>query len=238
MPRHHVLLDSNVIAAHYAPKSTKNATLATRATALLTGSSPDLEIKFLTPNFCIAEVFAVFEKYRWGHTWNKQVKKANTLTNAEFASARDGFRNAIHNGAKILQADLNRYHVLCADLISPINNAYKINRVRGGAVAKEKAKRTVPAKTFDMLFVAMGIWLSNQLGRNNLTLVTADQRICDVVIRAQSTGLSKAIQDHLTAIATGLGLTYSADIYPEALDLAHATKAELRAQFPTWAPAW
>src|SRR5690606_6398794 len=117
-------------------------------------------------------------------------------------------------------------------------NAYKINRVRGGPIAKEKAKRTVPARTFDMLFVAMGIWLSNQFGKENLTLITGDERICDVVLRAQAAGLSQAIRDHLTAIAGNLGLTYSANLYPTVIDLAHATKGELRARFPAWTPAW
>ena len=81
------------------------------------------------PNFCIAEVFAVFEKYRWGHTWNKQVKTA--LTPKQFTDSRAKFRKAIHNAAEILQVDLNRYHILAVDLVSPVNNAYKIKRDRG-----------------------------------------------------------------------------------------------------------
>ena len=141
MARHYVLLDACVAAAHFAPKSTASANLRARATTLLTSSSPDVAIKFLMPNFCIAEVFAVFEKYRWGRTWNKQVNAARTLTPKQFNSSRTAFRAAIHNGAQILQVDLNRYHILAVDLVSPVNNAYKIKRDRG------KRKNVSPAKT-------------------------------------------------------------------------------------------
>jgi hypothetical protein len=137
MPRHYILLDACVPAAHYAPKSTRSATLSARSTILITGASPQCDVKFLIPNFCIAEVFAVFEKYRWGRTWNRHVSRANTLSANEFMAARTEFSDSIHNASKILQVELNRYHILSVDLISPVNNAYKISRVRGGTVARQ-----------------------------------------------------------------------------------------------------
>lgn len=233
MPRHYVLLDANVPAAAFAPKTTGNQTLLARASAMLKGSTPDFDVKFLMPNFCIAEAFAVFEKYRWGRTWNAHVKAINTLTPTEFVNARAGFRSAIHNASGILQVELDRYHVLCVDLISPVNNAYKINRNRGG-----KKKPSRPGSTYDMLIAAMGIWLAQQHGRGNFTIVTGDQRLADVLYRARSVALSRAISTHLTDTAASLGLTYGPDLYPEAIDLAHASKAELRARFPNWTPAW
>lgn len=233
MPRHYVLLDANVPAAHFAPKSTGNRTLLARAAAMLSGATPNFDVQFLIPNFCIAEVFSVFEKYRWGRTWNTHVKPANTLTPTEFAGARAGFRLAIHNASGILQVELDRYHVLCVDLISPVNNAYKISRNRGG-----RKKQSRPGSTYDMLIAAMGIWLAQQHGRENFTIVTGDQRLADVLYRARSAALSQAIKAHLTGTAASLGLTYGPELYPEVLDLAHASKAELRARFPNWAPAW
>jgi hypothetical protein len=56
--------------------------------SLLTGASPNLDVRFLIPNFCIAEVFAVFEKYRSDRAWNKQVKKSHVLSQREFDDAR------------------------------------------------------------------------------------------------------------------------------------------------------
>lgn len=238
MTRHYVLLDACVPAAHYAPKSTHNATLIKRATTLLTGMSPEIEVRFMIPNFCIPEVFAVFEKYRWGHTWNTHVKRKSTLTPAEFVRARQDFSTAIHNGEKILQIELDRYHVLCVDLISPINNAYKIKRVGGKATSRNKARNTRPASTYDMLVAAMGIWLSQQHGPANLTVVTGDERLSNVVDRAKSFKLAAPIRKHLTEIASRLGLKYGPDLYPKVIDLNHATKAELRNRFRSWDPAW
>ena len=238
MSRHYVLLDACVPAAHYAQKSTQNVTLLERATSLLTGKSPDVDIRFLIPNFCIAEVFSVFEKYRWGRTWNKHVKIGNMLNSAEFKAARRDFSEAIHNGSKILQLELDRYHILCVDLVSPINNAYKINRNRGSKAARERAKRVNPASTYDMLVAAMGIWLAQQHGPENFTVVTGDERLTDVLARARSAKRSVPMRAHLTHIAARLGLKYSAEIYPHVIDLAHAKKADLRARFPNWEPAW
>lgn len=233
MQRHYVLLDANVPAAMFAAKTTGNQTLRSRAAALLSGSAPDFDVQFLIPNFCIAEVFAVFEKYRWGRTWNPHVKPANTLTQIEFETARAGFRSAIHNASGILQVELDRYHVLCVDLISPVNNAYKIKRNRGG-----KKKQSRPGSTYDMLIAAMGIWLAQQHGRENFTVVTGDQRLADVLYRAKSVALSQTIKAHLTDTAAALGLTYGPSLYPEVIDLAHASKTELKTRFPNWNPAW
>lgn len=238
MPRHYVLLDACVPAAFYAPKSSHNATLVSRANVLLSGSSTDIQTQYFIPNFCIPEVFSVFEKYRWGKTWNKHVKPGNSLTPAEFKSARERFGYAIHNGSKILQVELDRYHVLCVDLISPINNAYKINRTRGGKASRDRAKSTSPASTYDMLVAAMGIWLAHQHGMDNFTIVTGDERLTNVLSRARSTALSTPLRAHLNEMAARLGLAYSADLYPKAIDLAHASKSELRTRFPNWSLDW
>jgi hypothetical protein len=238
MSRHYVLLDACVPAAYYAPKSTQSATLVARAKVLLEGSTPNTDVRFLIPNFCIPEVFAVFEKYRWGRTWNRHVKASNTLTPRQFSDARGAFGEAIHNGSKILQVELDRYHVLCVDLISPINNAYKINRVRGSKHTKQKAKSVSPASTYDMLVAAMSIWLAHQHGTDNFTLVTGDERLFNVLNRARSVALSGPMRAHLAANATRVGLNYSPNLYPRVIDLAHAAKSELQSRFPNWSAPW
>ena len=225
MPRHYVLLDASVAAAHYAPKSTTSANLKDRATKLLTGSASGIEVQFLIPNFCIAEVFAVFEKYRWGRTWNKHVKTGNTLTKKEFTTARKQFADAIHNAKKILQIDLNRYHILCIDLVSPINNAYRIKRDRSSK------KNVYPASTYDMQIVSMGIWLQHMLGHADFTIVTGDERLAAVVRRAKSVKLGKGIKIHLTGVASKLSLAYSPNLYPTVLNLTQASKADMEEEF-------
>lgn len=232
MKRHFVLIDACVAAAHFAPKSTQSTNLRQRASTLLTGSSATMDVRFLIPNFCIAEVFAVFEKYRWGRTWNKHVKPAHVLTPREFAKARQHFGTAIHNGAKILQVELNRYHILCVDLVSPINNAYKIKRDRGAK------KNVTPAKTYDVLIVAMSVWLKNQYGEGSFTLVTGDERMQLVVERAKSARISRPMKMHLTEMAQRVGLQYGRDLYPTVINLTSGGKSVLRERFADWAPAW
>lgn len=187
------------------------------------------DVQLLVANFCIAEVFSVFEKYRWGSGWNPHLKKLKTkLTPTEFDQSRLDFRNAIHNGAKVVQVELNRYHVLCMDLVSTINHAYRIRR------DYKKKQYIVPANTYDMLLMAMAIWLRHVHGGENFTLVTGDDRICAVVGRAKSIKLNKDIQSHLSTIATSLGLTYSPDLYPDVLNLKSCTQTALRSRFSWW----
>jgi hypothetical protein len=232
MAKHHILVDACVAAAHFAPKTTASANLKARSAALMMGRATSYDVRLLIPSFCIAEVFAVFEKYRWGRTWNKQVSAANALTPTEFQLAREYFRDAIHNGSVLLQWDVNRYHILCVDLIAPVNNAYKILRSR-------KKKRTPsPASTYDMLIVAMGIWLQHQLGPDDFTLVTGDDRIRQVVSRARSTSLNNAIRGHLQDIAESLGLRYGPALYPSVVNLVNAKRSEIEARLPDWFPAW
>lgn len=239
MPRHYVLLDACVPAAHYAPKSTTSINLRERSRALLTGHSNTRDIRFLIPSFGIAEVFAVFEKYRWGQTWNRQVSDANCLTPTEFRHARRDFGAAIHNGRTILQLELNRYHVLCVDLVSPINNKYKFNRDRRKATGgKSGRKPPLPFSTADALLISMGIWLKHLVGDGSLTLVTGDARITNVVARAKSEKLALPMKRHLSAVAGNVGLTFGPAIYPDVVNLIGATKGEMAEAFPDWVPQW
>ena len=228
--RHQVLVDANVVAAHFSEKTTRSVRLKERSRKLLTGTSPDVDVQFLIPNFCIAEVFAVLEKYRWGRTWNPHVK--TYLTPTEFEEAREAVQDAIHNGKLLLQCELNRYHVLAVDLLAPINHAYQIRRPRG------RQRRIYPAATADMLIGAMGIMLQKQMGPEGLTIVTGDRRLSDVLERAKSVALSQPMKDHLTEIADSLGLTYGPDLYPAVINLLDNSKVELRKRFPSWTPAW
>ncbi len=232
MPRHYSLVDACVAAAHFAPKTTQSAKLKARSTAVFTGHSQHCDVRLLIPNFCIGEVFAVFEKYRWGRTWNKHVKPANTLTTAEFTTARKTFHDAIHNGATVLQVELNRYHILCIDLVAPVNNAYKIVRSRG------TKKNPTPASTFDMQLVAMGIWVKRLFGDADFTVVTGDERIATVGRRARSVNLGQPMKAHLSAVAKQLGLTYGPTLYPEVINLTRCRKQDLDARFPGWSVPW
>jgi hypothetical protein len=229
--RLHILIDACVAAAFFAPKTTRSKHLRNRSKTLIESATADADVSILIPNFCIAETYSTFEKYCWG-TWNKHVKRSNRLTKPQLKKAQDAFGGAIHNGKTILQHELNRYHVICVDLISPINAHYKIVRDR------TKKKNVVPASSFDMLFISMGIWLQKQLGREHFVMATGDERIEQIVRRARSEKLSKPMKDYLKSKAKLLSMNYNPDIYPTVIDLIHATKPQLRIAFPNWDVDW
>jgi len=178
-------------------------------------------------------VFAVFEKYRWGRTWNRQVKERNTLTPTQYANARKTFKEAIRNGSKIMQVDLNRYHVLCSDLVAPINAKYQIRRK-----SANKQPKKVPAGAFDVLILAMSIWLQEQHGKDSFVVATGDSRLADVAARAKSESLAGVLRGHLKGIAESLGFEYEPGLYPEVVNLVHCKKGELDNHFPDWQPRW
>lgn len=227
-----MLIDACVAAAFFAPRTTRSSHLVNRAASLLRGTSSAFEPQFLIPSFCIGETFAVFEKHRWGASWNRHVNAKTRLTPGKFRVARDEFHKAIHNGTKLLQVELNRYHVLCLDLIAPINAAYRIKRDR------TVKKNVNPASTYDLLVVAMGIWLQRQHGAEEFLIATGDERVASVVKRAKSESLGQPMRNHLSAVARQIGLTYGPEIYPRVVDLVHARKADLEAVLPDWNQEW
>ena len=91
---------------------------------------------------------------------------------------------------------------------------------------------------YDLLFVAMGVWLQRQHGAENVVLVTGDQRIAAITRRAKSPKLAKPIKRHLRSVARSLGMKYSPAIYPTVVDIAHPPKKELEAALPDWSEPW
>lgn len=232
MQKRYILVDAGIAAAAFAPKTTRSQKLVSRSATLLLGKSSMFDAQLLIPNFCIGETFAVFEKYRWGAKWNKHVNPAMKLTPSEFRSARKYFHDAIHNGTRLLQVALDRYHILCLDLVAPINAAYRIKRDRG------KKKYVSPAGTYDLTLLAMGIWLQKQFGEATFMIVTGDERLALVSKRAKSVALSQAMKAHLSHVASTMSMAYGPDIYPQVLDIARCSRADLHAALPDSTPAW
>jgi hypothetical protein len=208
LAKKYILIDACVAAAAFAPQTTRSTHLVHRSTTLLNGRSTAVEPQFLIPNFCIGEAFAVLEKYRWGASWSRHVNPKTRLTHRSFQTARKEFHEAIHNGTRLHQVELNRYHILCLDLIAPINAAYRIKRDR------KRKKNVNPASTYDLLFVAMAIWLQRLHGAADFVADTGDERVALVVKRAKSVKLGRPMRTHLAGVASGIGLAYGPDIYP------------------------
>jgi hypothetical protein len=86
----------------------------------------------------------------------------------------------------------------------------------------------------DCVIVGMAIHLVSCVGRNAVRLVTGDQRMADVVKRAERVKPTTAKKLGLTATAQAAGLTRSPTLYPLSVNLEHASLPDLRSAFGGW----
>ena len=226
----HLLVDSCVAAAYYVPACAGYMdSLAPRAKILIDHCRHDQgRYRLMIPNFCIAEVFSILAKYRFGK-WNKHVKK--TMSEVEYWRARLGFIEDIHNGRTFQQHELSRYHILASDLIHPVDHTYEFYR---SSRKKKKKKRKIPMSTFDHLIIAMGIEMVKLHGRDSVLLVTADRRLGHILKRAASIKPKSAAKCGLLKVARDIGLEWGPEIYPEVINLATARDTALAECFGKW----
>lgn len=224
----YLILDASVVAAYYVPESaSKFKYLADRTSALVGAVKSDRSGKrrLLVPSICIPEVFSIFAKYRFGK-WNCQVYK--TIDDLRYWRARLEFHNDLHNGRYLQQLELSRYHILATDLISPVDHCYEYYRQR----SKKFQKR--PMGAFDHTIIGMAIDLVKTRGRERVLLVTADRRMVHIMERARKIKMRSAAKLGLIKTASDLGLTFSPDIYPKAVNLATASIHTLTEYFGQW----
>jgi hypothetical protein len=122
------------------------------------------------PNFCVVEVFNTLARKRF---------KDGILEEAQYENSLKRFRDDVHWGRTLYSYDLNRYHVIGADEIIPIEHH----------VASEHERDHL--STFDILIIAMACELA-YIGRAEDTfLVTCDKRIQKVVEQFKTTDVAK-----------------------------------------------
>jgi hypothetical protein len=231
LPELFLLLDANVVAPYYVPESSKKRRVPPRITSLMdavrNGGAP--YIFLYIPCFCIAEVFGVFDKYRFGR-WNTDVKKtlSGGIPQPVYEDARRRFSEDVSQRRLLHPCDISRYHVLAADLVSPIDHYYQYYRDRARKAPKK------PMGTYDHMIIAMGLHLSHVHGRENFAVVTADHRLAAILERARRIRRSAADTLGLPQAAERLGLRYAADIYPRVLNLAVCRNRDLADVLRAW----
>lgn len=228
-PDKYFLLDTNIIVAYYLPQASCSKKASERARMIIDyvkkGGAPNWVL--LIPNIAIAEAFNTFAKYCYGK-WNPHVKKniPGGLDQRKYKTIRKKFRDHIHNGKLFHQIELNRYHILYSDLISPLDHYYQIYRKRGNKA---------PLQTMDILILAMGIELNHLLGAERFYVITADNRMNDLNEKARNK-TEKSITEklNLDSIAAELNFEFSGNLFPRSLNLAKATKQEMKDVFSEW----
>jgi predicted nucleic acid-binding protein len=119
--------------------------------------------KLFISNICIAEVFNTFAKRRF-----RAERQQDVLNEASYKQHLSNFRDQIHWGRTLYTYDLNRYHIIAADKIIPVE--HQLAASRGGEYLS----------TFDILVIAMACELAYTREFEETYLVTCDRRMKDV----------------------------------------------------------
>lgn len=221
------LIDANITAAYYLPRSAKSKKVRNRIQvifdSLRTKSFPHF---FYIPNFCIAEVFGVFAKHCFGR-WNPHIRHIGTIDSRCYKKLIEQFEKDIHNGKFLYHYELSRYHILAVDLVAPIDHYFKISKARG--------KPVVPMGTFDHLIIAMGIHLAHIHGKDNVCILSADDRLTNILKKCKTKISKDTLKKLRLNIAEEItGRHFGPDIFPKYLNLHSATKQELIDIFKQW----
>lgn len=233
------LLDANVTAGYYLSRSLKSKRARERIELIFdsvrSGQRNDF---FYIPNFCVAEVFSVFMKHCFG-SWNTHV--GQTIDTRHYNRIVQQFQDDIHNGKFLYHYELSRYHILGINHVAPIDNYFQIKRKRKSSSKKQsnrnkKVKPNVrPMGTFDHLIISMGVHLAHIHGNKNVAILSADERLTTILSKCKS-NIPEATQERLRLDkAEALtGKKFGPNIFPQHLNLIHATKKEMTSVIGQW----
>lgn len=222
----YLLLDSNVTAGYYLPRSLSSKRAQSRIQIIFDSvRSRQADHFFYIPNFCVAEVFSVFMKHAFG-AWNRQVKKkGKTIDKRVYEHLVGQFQDDIHNGKFLYHYELSRYHILGIGLVAPIDHYFKVRKKKNGK----------PMGTFDHLIISMGVHLAHIHGVDNVKIITADHRLTDILEKCRNRIHPSTIKKLKLTIAEDVtGRPFSSQIFPQGINLASSSDSELRGIFGAW----
>ncbi len=222
----YLLLDANVTAGYYLPRSLWSKRARLRIENILQSVRSKATEHFLyIPNICIAEVFSVFIKHAFG-AWNPHLK-GGTIDKRVYESLVQQFQKDIHNGRFMYHLEVNRYHVLGINLVAPIDHHYRVSR--------GNKKNVRPMGTFDHLIISMGINLAHIHGRENVCVISADDRLTNILAKCKSTIPSETVSKLKLSIAQGVtGKPFGPEIFPKHVNLKTARDKDLQDLFGEW----
>lgn len=223
--RKFILLDTNLVAGYYLPRSMRSKKAVERIENIFDAKrSGAADIFLYLPNFCVAEVFSVFMKHSYGK-WNRRLK--STIDTRVYKSLVNQLQDDIHNGKFIYHYELSRYHVLGINLVAPVDHYFRVNR--------GKKRQVAPMGTFDHLIIAMGIHLVKIHGAENVAIVSADDRLTNILAKCRAEIPKSTIKKlNLDKCETLTGYKFEPNTFPLGLNLKSASKSDLSDFFGTW----
>ncbi len=120
----------------------------------------------LIPDFSVAEVFNNFARLSYEGS-----DKKGRSSKEQYEACLKQFREDIHWGNVLYPYELNRYHILASDDIIPVE--YEVERISKAG----KDAKLDQLGTSDILVLAMAAELAYTNGRENVCLLTADDRM-------------------------------------------------------------
>jgi hypothetical protein len=182
-------------------------------------------LQLFIPDFCIIQTYNEFSKWRYG----ARIVGEN-ISKRRYEQVRRLFHEDTLNGKVIQPYDLSRHHVIAADLISAVDYHYQYFRASG----EKSGKRFTSIDVIDTLLGAMGIWLVKMHGRENVAVVTADNRMEAIIGKAQRVSKSALKELGLMKNAANIGLEYSPHIFPNVLHLEDDSVRKIKEFFGRW----
>jgi len=156
------LFDASAAVDLYAPRNERVKSLLEQIRALKTVLK---RATLFIPDICIAEVFNTLARMHF---------RDGTLDHNQYEKCLKNFRNDIHWGITLYPYNLNRYHIIAADTIIPIEQHRAIDGERR------------PLSTFDILVIAMACELAHVGDKEKTFLVTCDKRMKHVLDEMRS----------------------------------------------------
>jgi hypothetical protein len=160
------LFDASAAVELYAPQNAKAKKVAEYIVAQ---KKIHKQAVLYIPNFCIVEVFNALARRHF---------KDRVLDSTQYENSLKRFRDDVHWGRTLYSYDLNRYHVIGADEIIPIEHH----------VASEHERDHL--SSFDILIIAMACELAFVGRPEDTFLVTCDKRIAKVLQQLKTTDLN------------------------------------------------
>ena len=154
------LLDTSAVIHYYIPSR------LTSKINKLVEQRQKLQSFLFIPIFCIAETYNTFAKYYY---------REKELTPSQYRQIYEKFTEDIHRGKLFYQVELNQWHVMNIDFISPFEHTLFTTREN-----QQGEEENWYLSTFDILLISTGIELAKILTQDNLILLTCDKRIVTI----------------------------------------------------------
>lgn len=231
----HIVVDTNILVDYLHPGACTSRRLADRVRVLFDSAliAKWTDVKLHIPAIAVVEAIGTLDKYRFC-TWHGPVRKNPDvrLSAAAYKKARQAIHEAVTQ-RRFEQIEHEPCHVVLSSLVSQVNHIYQYRRQRQRRSAKE-IKVRAPMGAADCMIASMAILLGSRVGFESVRLLTADQRLADVMTKCRQLTAWRAERLGLPPIAASVGLSWQPSMYPVAVNLRTARLKDLRAALGGW----